>query len=56
MMSIAYREGLKIPPPALNDIIQAANQDIRQVRNRTSSLFCVISLFSISESVMFVKL
>ena len=31
MMSIAYKEGLKIPPPALNEIIAAANQDVRQV-------------------------
>ncbi|XP_020641898.3 replication factor C subunit 1 isoform X1 [Pogona vitticeps] len=44
MMSIAFKEGLKIPPPAMNEIILAANQDIRQVlhnlnmwcaRNRT---------------------
>ena len=34
-MSIAFREGLKIPAPALNDIILAANQDIRQVRVHT---------------------
>ncbi|NWI71140.1 RFC1 factor, partial [Todus mexicanus] len=31
MMSIAYKEGLKIPPPAMQEIILAANQDIRQV-------------------------
>ncbi|XP_061178272.1 replication factor C subunit 1-like [Saccostrea echinata] len=31
MMSVAFKEGLKIPPPALNEIIMAANQDIRQV-------------------------
>lgn len=31
MMSIAFKEGLNIPPPALNEIIVAANQDIRQV-------------------------
>eukprot|EP00076_Gallus_gallus_P020467 XP_015141134.2 replication factor C subunit 1 isoform X1 [Gallus gallus] len=31
MMSIAFKEGLKIPPPAMNEIILAANQDIRQV-------------------------
>ena len=30
-MSIAFKEGLNIPPPALNEIIVAANQDIRQV-------------------------
>ncbi|XP_007230281.3 replication factor C subunit 1 [Astyanax mexicanus] len=31
MMSIAFKEGVKIPPPALNEIILASNQDIRQV-------------------------
>ena len=31
MMSIAFKEGLKIPPPALNEIILAANHDVRQV-------------------------
>ncbi|XP_045070583.1 replication factor C subunit 1 [Coregonus clupeaformis] len=31
MMSIAFKEGLKIPPPALNEMILASNQDIRQV-------------------------
>ncbi|CAN2388507.1 protein-DNA loading ATPase activity [Pristimantis euphronides] len=31
MMSVAFKEGLKIPPPAINEIILGANQDIRQV-------------------------
>uniref|UniRef100_A0A8C5BXT7 Replication factor C subunit 1 n=1 Tax=Gadus morhua TaxID=8049 RepID=A0A8C5BXT7_GADMO len=31
MMSIAFKEGLKIPPPALNEIILASNHDVRQV-------------------------
>ncbi|KAM6132680.1 LOW QUALITY PROTEIN: replication factor C subunit 1 [Pterocles gutturalis] len=31
MMYIAFKEGLKIPPPAMQEIILAANQDIRQV-------------------------
>ncbi|KFV07538.1 Replication factor C subunit 1, partial [Tauraco erythrolophus] len=31
MMSVAFKEGLKIPPPAMQEIILAANQDIRQV-------------------------
>ena len=30
-MSLAFKEGLKIPPPALNEIIVASNQDVRQV-------------------------
>jgi len=30
-MSMSFKEGLKVPPAALNDIIVAANQDIRQV-------------------------
>lgn len=33
MMSIAFKEGLKIPPPAMNEIILGANQDIRQVNS-----------------------
>ncbi|XP_006258533.2 replication factor C subunit 1 isoform X1 [Alligator mississippiensis] len=36
MMSVAYKEGLKIPPPAMNEIIMAANQDIRQVLHNLS--------------------
>uniref|UniRef100_S4RTR9 Replication factor C subunit 1 n=1 Tax=Petromyzon marinus TaxID=7757 RepID=S4RTR9_PETMA len=31
MMSVAFKEGLKIPPAAMQEIILAANQDIRQV-------------------------
>lgn len=31
-MSIAFKEGIKIPPPALNEIILASNQDVRQVK------------------------
>lgn len=36
VMSIAYKEGLTIPPPAVNEIIIAANQDIRQVIHNLS--------------------
>ncbi|XP_076868692.1 replication factor C subunit 1 [Brachyhypopomus gauderio] len=36
MMSIAFKEGLKVPPPALNEIILASNQDIRQVLHNLS--------------------
>ncbi|XP_048590170.1 replication factor C subunit 1 isoform X2 [Nematostella vectensis] len=36
MMSIAYKEGIKIPPPAMDQIIQGANQDIRQVLHNMS--------------------
>ena len=35
MMSMAYKEGLKIPPGALNEIILAANQDVRQVSRQS---------------------
>ena len=31
MMSIAFKEGLKIPPQAMDQIIIGANQDVRQV-------------------------
>lgn len=33
-MSIAFKEGIKIPPPALNEIILASNQDVRQVKTK----------------------
>lgn len=36
MMSVAFKEGLKIPPPAMNEIILGANQDIRQVLHNLS--------------------
>ncbi|KAM6972617.1 replication factor C subunit 1 [Aplochiton taeniatus] len=36
MMSIAFKEGLMIPPPALNEVILASNQDIRQVLHNLS--------------------
>lgn len=38
MMSIAFKEGLKIPPPAMQEIILAANQDIRQVSTHSASV------------------
>ncbi|XP_018428309.1 PREDICTED: replication factor C subunit 1, partial [Nanorana parkeri] len=36
MMSVAFKEGLKIPPPAMNEIILGANHDIRQVLHNLS--------------------
>lgn len=33
MMSIAFKEGLKIPPPAMQRIVEGANSDIRQILN-----------------------
>uniref|UniRef100_A0A8C5LQE5 Replication factor C subunit 1 n=1 Tax=Leptobrachium leishanense TaxID=445787 RepID=A0A8C5LQE5_9ANUR len=36
MMTVAFKEGLKIPPPAMNEIILGANQDIRQVLHNLS--------------------
>ncbi|XP_077460805.1 replication factor C subunit 1 [Stigmatopora argus] len=45
MMSIAFKEGIKIPPPALNEIILAANQDIRQVIHN-------LSMWSAKDKVM----
>uniref|UniRef100_A0A8C6L7E2 Replication factor C subunit 1 n=1 Tax=Nothobranchius furzeri TaxID=105023 RepID=A0A8C6L7E2_NOTFU len=45
MMSIAYKEGLKIPPPALNEIILASNQDVRQVIHN-------LSMWSAKDKVM----
>lgn len=36
MMSIAFKEGLKIPPQAMEQIIVGANQDVRQVLHNLS--------------------
>lgn len=38
-MSIAFKEGIKIPPPALNEMILASNQDVRQVKKHHKSWF-----------------
>ncbi|XP_061566368.1 replication factor C subunit 1 isoform X2 [Cololabis saira] len=45
MMSIAYKEGIKIPPPALNEIILASNHDVRQVIHN-------LSMWSAKDKVM----
>ncbi len=42
-MSIAFKEGIKIPPPALNEMILASNQDVRQVKKRYTSHFILSS-------------
>ncbi|KAM4710072.1 replication factor C subunit 1 [Discoglossus pictus] len=42
MMSVAFKEGLKIPPPAMNEIILGANHDIRQVLHNLS-MWCASS-------------
>ncbi|KAG8453595.1 hypothetical protein GDO86_000287, partial [Hymenochirus boettgeri] len=42
MMSVAFKEGLKVPPPAMNEIILGANQDIRQVLHNLS-MWCARS-------------
>lgn len=36
MMSVCFKEGIKVPPEALNDIITGANHDIRQVLHHLS--------------------
>ncbi|XP_059194050.1 replication factor C subunit 1 [Centropristis striata] len=45
MMSLAYKEGIKIPAPALNEIILASNQDVRQVIHN-------LSMWSAKDKVM----
>ncbi|XP_069022905.1 replication factor C subunit 1 [Embiotoca jacksoni] len=45
MMSLAFKEGIKIPPPALNEIILASNQDVRQVIHN-------LSMWSAKDKVM----
>ncbi|XP_074085720.1 replication factor C subunit 1 isoform X2 [Macrotis lagotis] len=42
MMSVAFKEGLKIPPSAMNEIILGANHDIRQVLHNLS-MWCAES-------------
>lgn len=44
-MSLAYKEGIKIPPPALNEIILASNQDVRQVRSSKRLALCGLGCF-----------
>lgn len=36
MMSITFKEGVKIAPQALNEVITASGHDIRQVSERES--------------------
>lgn len=36
MMSVCFKEGIKVPSEALNDIITGANNDIRQVLHHLS--------------------
>lgn len=36
MMSVCFKEGIKINPDALTEIIMGANQDIRQILNHLS--------------------
>ncbi|KRZ50756.1 Replication factor C subunit 1 [Trichinella nativa] len=38
LMTVAYKEGLKIPPQALDQLIEGANHDIRQVLHHLSLL------------------
>ncbi|XP_068448228.1 replication factor C subunit 1 [Clinocottus analis] len=45
MMSLAFKEGIKIPPPALNEMILASNQDVRQVIHN-------LSMWSAKDKVM----
>ncbi|KAL1600896.1 DNA replication factor C complex subunit Rfc1 [Nothophoma quercina] len=37
IMTIAYREGLKMPPPVINALIEGSHADIRQVVNMLST-------------------
>lgn len=50
-MSIAYKEGIKIPPPALNEIILASNQDVRQVMTAWQKSICALIMYSLTPSV-----
>ncbi|XP_056265481.1 replication factor C subunit 1 [Pseudoliparis swirei] len=45
MMSLAFKEGIKIPPPALNEMILASNHDVRQVIHN-------LSMWSAKDKVM----
>lgn len=36
MMSVAFKEGVRIAPPALQEIIVGANQDVRQILHNLS--------------------
>ena len=47
-MSIAFKEGLKIPPQAMDQIIIGANQDVRQVGMPWAALMQCLSCMVIS--------
>ena len=49
MMSVAFKEGVKIDPHALQEIILACNNDIRQVTNNYS--YIIGTLHCARESV-----
>ncbi len=56
-MSIAFKEGLKIPPPALNEVILASNQDIRQVLiNKLVVFYHWFSVFNSATKLLFLFL
>ena len=48
MMSVAFKEGLKIPPQAMEQIIIGANQDVRQVSLPWTALMSCLSCKVIS--------
>lgn len=45
MLSICYKEGVKIPPNSLSELIIGASQDVRQILN-------LLSMWSADEKVM----
>jgi len=49
MMSIAYKEGVSFPPAALNKVIVAANQDIRQVQLLLLLLLLLLILLKVKD-------
>jgi len=52
MMSIAFKEGVSFPPAALNRVIVAANQDIRQVCHCTSLINGHVALQNTNSSIL----
>lgn len=49
-MSIAFKEGLKIPPQAMEQIIIGANQDVRQVGQELTDVHVECSILSAVKS------
>jgi len=56
MMTVCYKENLKLPPGALGDIITSANSDVRLVLNHLSMLAADKNSKNLEAAKKYVKL